>query len=146
MTRLEVSNCDTSRTCSLDIPPAPLDALPRMHHHDCGWSSLCHVTKTVCSYTTERPEINDRFQLLKKYSTNTKTAVYLAQSHDRAERVVLKILAPAFCKSDGEASAAQIAETARFRREFERLHQARRAVYSFRGACYIILCVMLWLR
>ena len=100
------------------------------------------MTKAVTPALTlpNAPEINVRFQLLKKFSTNTKTAVYLAQSHDRAERVVLKILAPAFCKTDGEASAAQIAETARFRREFERLHQARGVLYIHSWLHAILFC------
>ena len=57
---------------------------------------------------------------------------YLAQSHaNGGERVVLKILAPEFCKVDGDstAAAAQVAETKRFEREFDKLHQASCSPY-----------------
>ena len=78
-------------------------------------------------------ELNERFTMLKQFSTNTKTTVYLARAvaaDDPAaaaaggQNVVIKILAPAYARPEDSSqppNEVQIAEVSRFRREYQRL-------------------------
>jgi serine/threonine protein kinase len=92
-------------------------------------------------------QLHSRFKLLKRFTSNNKTTVFLAQALaadssaglSKGQEIVLKVLAPSFCRSEerpafvaqqlapegvpaNNLTPTQLAELSRFKREFDKLH------------------------